>query len=281
LVYRTDDGARAPPYRRGMNLAANLTAAARRHPERPAVKLEGAELSYRMLETATARFAAFLRRRGVTPGTRVALMLPNAPELVVVYYGVLRAGGVMVPLEPHLDTDAVAAGLLAVRAGLLFAWHGLAEVAEAAADAAGARCVFVTPGEFTRMLAREAPDRRLEEVADDAPAVLHPRLPASLTHGELAADAAAVAALDPDDVVVGALPLLHRPAQAWSINGPALAGAALVPLERFELDSVGRHGATVFQGTPAMCAAAMRGGPALRLCIANDRVLAPGAVPSR
>jgi long-chain acyl-CoA synthetase len=281
LVYRTDDGARAPSYRRGMNLAANLTAAARRHPERQAVKLERAEMSYRMLETATARLVGFLRRRGIARGDRVALMLPNVPELVVVYYGVLRAGGVVVALEPHVDTGVVAAELVAARAALLFAWHGLAEVAEAAADTAGAQCMFVTPGEFTRMLAREAPDRRVDEVADDAPAALEAGAATPLTHADLAADAGAITALTDDDLVASALPLLHRSAQAWAINGPVLAGAALLPLERFDLAAVARSGATVFQGTPAMCAAAIGAAPELRLCVANDRVLAPGAVPSR
>src|ERR1041385_4950919 len=48
-------------------------------------------MSYRALDTASARVAGLLAQRGVEPGDRVGVMLPNVPEFAVVYYGVLRA----------------------------------------------------------------------------------------------------------------------------------------------------------------------------------------------
>jgi long-chain acyl-CoA synthetase len=277
----TDDGARAPTYRRGMNLAANLSAAARRVPERPALKLDGAETSYRMLETASARLAGFLRRRGTRPGARVAVMLPNLPELVVVYYSVLRMGGVVVPVEPGLDSQAIAVSLLDAGVSLVFAWHRFAEIADAGAEAVGAQCVFVAPDEFPRFLSRVPPDRALHECERDAPAVLPDGTAVPLTHEALACEAraiVAVAGLAPADVTLGALPLLHRAGQAWAVNATIAAGACLVPMERYGLDAaverIVRDGVTVFQGTRAMCEEVLGSVSGLRVCVAEERVLA-------
>ena len=277
----TDDAARGPTYRRRMNLAANLVAAARRVPERPALKLDGAETSYRMLETASARLAGFLRRRGMRPGARVAVMLPNIPEFVVVYYGVLRMGGVVVPIEPGLNSQAIALCLLDAGVSLLFAWHGVAEIADAGADATGAQCVFVAPYEFSRLLSRVPPDRALHRAGDADAAVLCDDADAPLTHGALGCEAraiVAVAGLAPADVTLGALPFLRRAGQAWAVNATIAAGACLVPMERYGLDAAVERivcdGVTVFQGTRRMCDEVLGSGSGLRVCVAGERVLA-------
>ena len=82
-----------------MNLAANLTASAEVLGEKTALRLDDLEMSYRALDVASTRVAGLLRERGVGPGDRVGLMLPNVPEFAVVYYGVLRAGAVAVPMN--------------------------------------------------------------------------------------------------------------------------------------------------------------------------------------
>src|SRR5262249_4308802 len=81
------------------SLADNLIAAARRHPERPALLLDGSATTYAELDEATARVAGLLLARGLEPGDRVGVMLPNVPEFAIAYYGVLRAGGVVVPMN--------------------------------------------------------------------------------------------------------------------------------------------------------------------------------------
>ena len=76
-----------------MNLAANLTRSAAAHPERVAIRMGDQTLDYSALDDASARVAGLLAARGLGPGSRVGIMLPNVPEFAVVYYGVLRAGG--------------------------------------------------------------------------------------------------------------------------------------------------------------------------------------------
>ena len=51
--------------------------------------------------------AAFLARREFRPGDRAGLMLANTPEFCVLYYGILRAGGVVVPMNPLLKSREV------------------------------------------------------------------------------------------------------------------------------------------------------------------------------
>jgi len=71
-----------------------------RFPDRPALRFYGRRTSYRELMEAVEGFARGLLAHGLRPGDRVALVLPNAPQMVIAYYGALRAGAVVVPTNP-------------------------------------------------------------------------------------------------------------------------------------------------------------------------------------
>lgn len=71
-----------------------------RYPRREAIRFFGKAITYRELDEAVNRFANALVRLGVQPGDRVALVLPNCPQIVIGYYGALRAGAVVVPCNP-------------------------------------------------------------------------------------------------------------------------------------------------------------------------------------
>ncbi len=71
-----------------------------RFPDSPALLFYGARISYHELDVLTTRLALALRRLGVERGDRVALMLPNIPQSVIAYYGILKAGAVVVPTNP-------------------------------------------------------------------------------------------------------------------------------------------------------------------------------------
>jgi long-chain acyl-CoA synthetase len=77
-----------------------LDDAAERFPRRPALFFFGRELCYRDLREAVDRFADGLRRLGVQPGDRVALILPNCPQQVIAFWGVLRIGAIAVQHNP-------------------------------------------------------------------------------------------------------------------------------------------------------------------------------------
>ncbi|RKS68817.1 long-chain acyl-CoA synthetase [Actinomadura pelletieri DSM 43383] len=77
-----------------------LDDAADRYPRRPALIFFDRRIRYRRLRSAVDRFADGLRRLGVQPGDRVALILPNCPQQVIAFYGVLRRGAVAVQHNP-------------------------------------------------------------------------------------------------------------------------------------------------------------------------------------
>src|SRR3954466_13967134 len=145
-----------------VNLAGIMTASARRRPDHVAVKLDDAEVTYGLLDEGSARVAGLLRDRGIGPGDRVGVMLPNVPYFPVVYYGIVRAGAVVVPMNVLLKGREIAYYLEDSGAKLLFAVHGLADEAAVGAEKASeVPGVRVAPGEFDAQVAAAEPVRRL------------------------------------------------------------------------------------------------------------------------
>jgi long-chain acyl-CoA synthetase len=249
-----------------VKLAANLRTSARRAPGHTALKLDETVLSYAAVDEGSTRVASLLRERGIEPGDRVALMLPNVPHFAVVYYGVQRAGGVVLPMNILFKRREIAFLLGDSEAKLLVAWDGFAEEAELAAAETGAECVIVAPGEFEHLLAGVDP---LDEISargpSDTAVILYtsgttgtPK-GAELTHGNLARNAEVsrqLFGLDSRSVILGSLPLFHSFGQTCTLNAALLAGAAVTLLSRFDagkaLEIIERDRATVFMGVPTM-----------------------------
>src|ERR671921_413939 len=120
------------------NLATILTDTAEKHGDRTAFKLDDVELSYSMLDEGSARVAGLLKSKGLEPGDRVGLMMPNVPYFPAIYYGILRAGGVVVPMNVLLKKREVGFYLEDPGAKFLFAWRDFGEAAGTGAEKAGA-----------------------------------------------------------------------------------------------------------------------------------------------
>jgi len=254
-----------------VNLAQLFTATAARQPDLTALRLDDATLTYAALDEASARVARLLESYGVAPGDRVGVMLPNVPEFAVAYYGVLRAGGVVVPMNPLLKAREVAYYLGDSGARLAFAWHQVAaEAVEGAGRADDAEVVAVDPATFADLLAGHEPATTVAERAGDDTAVIlytsgttgQPK-GAELTHANLVRNVEVtlddLLRLGPDDVVFGGLPLFHSFGQTCTLNSAMAAGATLLLLPRFDvaaaLELLATHRATVFAGVPTMYAA--------------------------
>jgi long-chain acyl-CoA synthetase len=248
------------------NLASALVESARNHADRPALRLDDAEVSYKMLDEGTARVAALLKQKGVEPGDRVGIMLPNVPYFALVYYGVLRAGGVVVPMNVLLKGREVGFYLRDPEAKVLFAWHQFGDAAKEGAEAEGAELVLVEPGEFEKLLTDIEPDTELVDRDDDDTAVIlytsgttgTPK-GAELTHANLISNvevATDLGQLSEEDVVLGALPLFHSFGQTCGLNSAIKMGAVLDLIPRFDpgkaLEVIQRDKVTVFQGVPTM-----------------------------
>jgi long-chain acyl-CoA synthetase len=84
-----------------------LSSAARRFPNRTATLFENRRLSYRQLDRRANRFAQALVQLGLLPGERVLFLLPNLPQLVIGFFGTLRAGGVAAFASPSSEPNEV------------------------------------------------------------------------------------------------------------------------------------------------------------------------------
>lgn len=129
--------------------------AAQTYGSRTALVFFGRRISFSQLDQLVDRFAAGLQRLGVGKGTPVSLHLPNCPQFVVAYYGILRAGGVVVPHNPLYTEPEVAHQLrdsgaeVAITLTLFYP-----RVASAAKQAKVREVVFTGIHEFMRPLLR-------------------------------------------------------------------------------------------------------------------------------
>src|SRR3954453_4170592 len=150
-----------------LNLASIVTESAGRAPAGVAVRLDGLELTYAELDDRSARLAALLREKGIQQGDRVGVMLPNVLEFPISYYGVLRAGAVVVPMNVLLKRREIAFYLEDSGTKLLLAWHGFAgEAGDGAADA-GAELIEVEPEAFAELLGDREPSADLAATGEE------------------------------------------------------------------------------------------------------------------
>src|SRR3954465_5204720 len=91
-----------------LNLSVLLEDSPRRHPEATPVVLGDTRLSYAQVDAAAGQVANLLVERGIRPGDRVALSCPNLPWFPIAYYGSLKAGAVVVPLNVLLKGREIA-----------------------------------------------------------------------------------------------------------------------------------------------------------------------------
>ncbi|MGW2826580.1 long-chain-fatty-acid--CoA ligase [Streptomyces sp. NPDC001443] len=266
------------------NLAAVLVASARADGDRIAVRQDDTTLTYAQLDDASARLATLLRDRGVRPGDRVAMVMPNVSLFPVVYYGILRAGAAVVPMNPLLKAREAAFTLRDSGARTVLVFPTFAEEVAKAAAEVGAECLVTDAEVFDGLLrAAEPMAEVVERAADDTAVILYtsgttgtPK-GAELTHRNLLTNAVTtretLILIRPDDVLFGGLPLFHAFGQTCALNAAVSAGATLTLLPRFEpagaLEIMHRDRVTVFLGVPTMYTALLQAG------IPEDHDLSP------
>lgn len=278
-----------------MNLVDNLVASANDRGENIAIRLGLAAVSYSQLDTLSRQVAVLLEEHGVAVGDRVAIMLPNVPEWAALYYGVLRAGAIVVPMNPLLKAREISYYLSDSGAKALFVWRDFASEAVAGATQAGMTAVVVEPGGFFAQLAALAPRHGvIDRQPDDTAVILYtsgttgqPK-GAELTHANLDGNVGVIVetliGLQADDVIFGGLPLFHVFGQTCALNAAVRAGATLTLLPRFDpaaaLEILARDRVTVFQGVPTMYssllhhpASAPLSLPALRVCVSGGSAI--------
>ena len=272
-----------------MNLAALMSTSAMLHGDRTAIRQESVTLSYAGLERATALVAGLLTSRGVEPGDRVGVMLPNVAYFPICYYGALRAGAAIVPMNMLLKEREVAYYMADSGARVLFAWHQFAEAARAGAQ--DTEVIVLAPEAFDALLAGCEPTGMVERDPDDTAVILYtsgttgkPK-GAELTHANLSENAAVsleLFDLRADAVTLGALPLFHAFGQTCALNATMAVGGSLELLPRFDagkaLEMIQHDRVTLFEGVPTMYSAMLHqpgefDTSSLQLCVSGGAAM--------
>jgi long-chain acyl-CoA synthetase len=276
------------------NLAQNLIDTATREGAHPALRMDQAQLSYDEFRDAALRVAASLQSRGVEPGDRVGMVLPNVLSFPIVFYGALLAGAAVVPMNPLLKAREVEYYLRDSGARIVVTGESSAEAVTEAAGTVGIEAVTVGPATPDALLADEGLSAPVDRADDDTAVILYtsgttgqPK-GAELTHAGLNSNARTTQETllegTPDDVIMGCLPLFHVFGLTCSLNAGVLAGATLTLIPRFDggkaLEVVERDGVTVFEGVPTMFSAMLHSPDAgsadvssLRLCVSGGSAM--------
>jgi long-chain acyl-CoA synthetase len=269
-----------------LNLGMLLDDSARHHPERDALVLGDTRLTYAQVDAAANQVANLLVSRGIEPGDKVALSCPNLPYFPVIYYGILKAGAVVVPLNVLFKAREVAYHLGDSDARAYFCFEGTAELPMAQEGYGGYREVD-TCRDFFLVTADPAAPSPVDgaetfgaAVADQAPvfeavptdetdtAVIlytsgttgQPK-GAELSHSNLVMNALtcnrlfAADATKPDTHLL-TLPLFHSFGSTVQMNAGFSTGATLVLQPRFDPDQavalMQQEDISFFAGVPTM-----------------------------
>src|SRR5919107_888390 len=258
------------------NLAIMLRESAKAHPDKPLMHVMDLSFTYAQVDEISGRVASALLGLGLERGDKVAVQLPNLPQFLFTYFGILKAGLVMVPLNPLLRAPEVQYHLEDSDAKVLVTFEMFAEEAYKGASQVGGVTTYVVnmPGNDQR----PEGTRHYDELyfADDTREIV-PLDPgdtavllytsgttgkpkgAELTHFQLYMNCTVAGELfefQETDIGVAVLPLFHVFGLSSVLNTSVRYGGTIVLIPRFELepvvDAIEKHGCTIFSGVPTM-----------------------------
>jgi long-chain acyl-CoA synthetase len=275
-----------------------------------AIGYAGKEITYAQLDEAASQFANALASLGVKKGDRVAVFLPNIPQFIIAYFGILKAGAVVTAISPLHREREVEYQLSDSGAETIVALDSLFGVVNNVWVRTNLKNVIVTGlGPSEKASVPNKPSvwsfQQLTEDASEAPLQvwINPREDqavlqytggttgtpkgAMLTHRNLVSNALAFATWikgkPAQETFLTALPLFHIYGMTTSMTVPVGLAAKMVLLPRFEpskaLEAIQMHGVTVFCGVPTMYSALLANPELGRYDLTSIRVCISGSSP--
>ncbi|MFG1604425.1 long-chain fatty acid--CoA ligase [Actinoplanes sp. NPDC049265] len=255
-----------------LNLSILLEDSARTFGGRTAVVLGESRLSYAQVDAAANQVANLLVSRGIRPGDKVALSCPNLPYFPIVYYGILKAGAVVVPLNVLLKGREVAYHLADSQARAYFCFQGTAELPMGAEGQAGfdqtdgCEHFFLIGAEGLPVQGQAPTFETVQRQETDAAVILYTSgttgqaKGAELSHSNLVLNALTSNRLfgtTPGiDTHLAVLPLFHSFGSTVNMNAGFATASTLVLLPRFEAGAavklLEQENVTFFAGVPTM-----------------------------
>jgi long-chain acyl-CoA synthetase len=258
------------------NLSIMLRESAITAPDKDLLRFTTGAMTYAQMDEASGRLAAGLRQRGFGPGTKVAVQLANVPEFLISYFGILKAGLTMVPLNPllksgeigyHLtDSDSemlIVHGALAADAG-----PALTTLPDVVAVVVGERDAAEWPANtigFADLMAAEDDGDIWPTSSDDTAVLLYtsgttgaPK-GAELSHFQLYMNCTLAGNrfdIREEDVALAVLPFFHVYGLSSVVNVAVRYARTISVVPRFEvtavLEAIQRDRVTIFVGVPTM-----------------------------
>lgn len=254
------------------NLNENLRKSAEKFPNRNAITFENTNITYSELNSQVECVSSNLVYDGIRKGDRVALILGNCSEFVIAYYGILRAGGVVVPVNPIFTKNEISYILSNSQAKAVISNSSMEAIIESlkvelkqiekqyyiGSNKAG----FI----WDQLIIGKSNDNEFPLIMEEDLAVIlytsgttgRPK-GAMLSHGNMASNAESVLKLvefNEDDRILAALPMFHVFSMTVCINTPILSGANIVIVQRFSpievIDTIFSKKVTLFPGVPTM-----------------------------
>ncbi|MBN3923019.1 long-chain fatty acid--CoA ligase [Nostoc sp. NMS4] len=254
-----------------MNIAHYVERGSRLLPNKIALIFEDKSFTYKQLDELAGRVANGLKGLGIKKGDRVALFLPNIPEFVISYLGILKIGAVAVSINVMLKTAEVSYILNDCAAKAIITTESQSEqISEAGLPEL--EHIFIAEGKankgasLAQLIANASPKAPALEMDRHAPACIlytsgttgFPK-GAILTHGNVIANSYAANRcyrLSSSDRLLLYLPLFHCFGQNAILNTGFSACATIILYRRFDLDkvleSLTEHQVTMFFGVPTV-----------------------------
>jgi len=267
-----------------LNLSVILEDSAKRYPDKVAYIFMDTTMSFAQVNAAANQVANGLRDIGIEAGDKVAVSCPNLLHFPILYFGIIKAGAIVVPLNVLLKTDEIAYHLQDSDAKAYFCYCGTPELPlgvmghAAFTRVEACRHFFMimpkaampspidgvgTLGQF--MEGRDINFETWQTGAEDTCVIIYtsgttgrPK-GAELTHANLFMNAQLICDLmetGPDDVALTVLPLFHIFGMTVMMNASVYRARTSVLLPRFDaemvFDAMQKHGVTMFSGVPTM-----------------------------
>jgi len=287
-----------------------LQKSAKEFPQKTAIVFGEREISYAQLDLLSNQFANSLVKLGVKKGDRAAIFLPNIPQFIVAYFGILKVGGVVTAISPLHREREVEYQLKDSGAQSIVALDSLYPIIAKVKQKTQLKNIIITGVDeycYKKMPPPDVPHTfpfqvLLKKALSSSPNVkLNPNedlaalqytggttgtaKAAMLTHSNLVSNAFAFAAwikgTSAQETFLTALPLSHIYGMSTSMTVPISLAAKMVLMPKFEpakaLEVIQKHKVTVFCGVPTMYSALLTNPELGKYDLTSIRVCISGA----
>ncbi|WP_147106814.1 long-chain-fatty-acid--CoA ligase [Nesterenkonia populi] len=282
------------------NISLMLHETAKEQPEKTCLVFGTRSWSYQEVDQAADLVAANLQGLGLPPGTKIGVQLPNLPQFLFAYFGLVRAGYIMVPLNPLCSVREVKFMLENADCEVMITADAVAGEALKAAQQVGEIPVYVVQTgsterpegtrDFTELLAPQPAADMASTQADDTSIIVFtsgttgtPK-GAELSHFGIYMNSTVAAermGLGPNDKTLAMLPFFHVYGLTSVLNVSVNNGATMILLPRFDplaaLDLIEEHRVVRFSAVPSMLIAMIDAGTSGRDLSSVERVTSGGS----